>query len=50
LRKVILPGFEEFEHGFTYRRVREGGSEDDDLWTVGRVCLWPNALFTTELR
>jgi 5,5'-dehydrodivanillate O-demethylase len=46
--KHIKLGFEEFEHGFTYRRVREGGSEDDDLWTVGRVCLWPNALFTTD--
>jgi 5,5'-dehydrodivanillate O-demethylase oxygenase subunit len=40
--------FQEFEWGFTYRRVREGGSEADELWTVGRVCLWPNCLFTTD--
>jgi 5,5'-dehydrodivanillate O-demethylase len=39
-------GFDEFEHGFTYRRIREGQSEQDELWTVGRVCLWPNCLFT----
>jgi 5,5'-dehydrodivanillate O-demethylase len=39
-------GFDEFEFGFTYRRVLEGGSEQDELWTVGRVCLWPNCLFT----
>ncbi len=39
-------GFDEFEHGFRYRRILEGQSEDDELWTVGRVCLWPNALFT----
>jgi 5,5'-dehydrodivanillate O-demethylase oxygenase subunit len=39
-------GFEEFEHGFTYRRVLEGQSEQDELWTVGRCCLWPNCLFT----
>src|SRR2546422_5717013 len=38
--------FEEFEWGFVYRRVREDTTEDDDLWTVGRVCLWPNCLYT----
>jgi 5,5'-dehydrodivanillate O-demethylase len=37
--------FDEFEYGFTYRRIREGMSDGDRLWTVGRVCLWPNALF-----
>jgi 5,5'-dehydrodivanillate O-demethylase oxygenase subunit len=42
----IKVGFEEFEYGFTYKRVTEGGSEADPLWTVGRVCLWPYALFT----
>ena len=41
-------GFDEFEYGFTYRRILEGQSETDELWTVGRVCLWPNALFTGE--
>jgi len=38
--------FDEFEYGFTYRRILEGQSETDELWTVGRVCLWPNCLFT----
>ena len=38
--------FDEFEWGFTYRRVREDTTEDDELWTVGRVCLWPNCLYT----
>ena len=31
-----------------YGRVREGADENDPLWTVGRVCLWPNALFTGD--
>jgi 5,5'-dehydrodivanillate O-demethylase oxygenase subunit len=39
-------GFDEFDYGFTYRRILEGQPETDELWTVGRVCLWPNALFT----
>jgi 5,5'-dehydrodivanillate O-demethylase oxygenase subunit len=39
-------GFDEFEWGFIYRRVREDTSDDDPLWTQGRVCLWPNALFS----
>jgi 5,5'-dehydrodivanillate O-demethylase len=39
-------GFDEFEYGFVYRRVREDTTEGDQLWTVGRVCLWPNALYT----
>ena len=37
--------FEEFEHGFTYKRVREGQSEEDNYWTVGRVALWPNGFY-----
>ena len=39
-------GFDEFEHGFIYRRVLEGQSETSELWSVGRTCLWPNCLFT----
>src|SRR6266536_4328168 len=38
--------FDEFEYGFAYRRILEGQSEQDELWTVGRTCLWPNCLFT----
>jgi 5,5'-dehydrodivanillate O-demethylase len=37
--------FEEFDHGFVYKRVREGQSEEDRYWTVGRVCLWPNGFY-----
>jgi 5,5'-dehydrodivanillate O-demethylase len=33
--------FEEFEHGFLYKRVREGQPEGSPFWTVGRVTLWP---------
>jgi 5,5'-dehydrodivanillate O-demethylase oxygenase subunit len=38
--------FDEFDDGFTYKRVREGADETGELWRVGRVCLWPNAVFT----
>jgi 5,5'-dehydrodivanillate O-demethylase len=38
--------FKEFAYGFSYHRILEGQSESDELWTVGRTCLWPNALFT----
>ena len=44
--KHVKVGFDEFEHGFSYRRVREDTDENNELWTVGRVCLWPNALYT----
>ena len=37
--------FEEFDHGFVYKRIREGGSEKDPYWTTGRVALWPNAFY-----
>jgi 5,5'-dehydrodivanillate O-demethylase oxygenase subunit len=40
--------FDEFDYGIVYRRIREGMSEEDPLWKVGRVCLWPNALFTGD--
>src|SRR2546428_5595407 len=39
-------GFDEFDHGFIYRRIREDTDESHPLWTIGRVFLWPNALFT----
>jgi len=41
-------GFEEFDYGYTYKRIREDTDEKNPLWTVGRVCLWPNALFTGD--
>lgn len=37
--------FEEFDYGFVYKRKRVGTSDSDPAWTVGRVCLWPNAFF-----
>ena len=35
--------FDEFDYGLIYRRQREDLSPDHTMWTVGRVCLWPNA-------
>lgn len=37
--------FDEFDHGFVYRRQREDLPDDHPLWTTGRVCLWPNGFF-----
>ena len=37
--------FDEFEYGFQYRRIRTDTDENDRLWTIGRVCLWPCGLF-----
>jgi 5,5'-dehydrodivanillate O-demethylase len=38
--------FNEFDYGFQYQRQLEGMTDDDELWTIGRVNLWPNCLFT----
>ncbi len=38
--------FEEFEFGIRYLRIRADTDEQNELWKVGRVCLWPNALYT----
>jgi 5,5'-dehydrodivanillate O-demethylase len=43
--KHLKVAFDEFDHGFVYRRQREDTSELHPMWTVGRVCLWPNAFF-----
>ncbi len=37
--------FDEFEFGYVYKRVTEGQPENSPLWTVGRVCLWPNGFY-----
>ena len=37
--------FEEFAHGFVYKRITEDSDEANPLWTIGRVCLWPNGFF-----
>jgi 5,5'-dehydrodivanillate O-demethylase len=41
--KHLQVAFDEFEFGLTYRRLREGMKASDQMWTIGRVCLWPNA-------
>jgi len=38
--------FEEFDYGFRYKRIRENTNEADAMWTLGRICLWPNMLYT----
>jgi 5,5'-dehydrodivanillate O-demethylase len=38
--------FNEFDYGFQYKRIRTDTTDKDRLWTIGRVCLWPNGLFT----
>ena len=37
--------FEEFDYGFTYKRLRGIETEDDIMWQVGRVTLWPNGFY-----
>ncbi len=39
--KHLKLAFDEFEHGFVYRRVREGQPDNSTLWSIGRVFLWP---------
>ncbi len=39
---------ESFEWGLNYRRVRADTDESHPLWSVGRVALHPNALFTGD--
>lgn len=43
--KHMKVGFDSFEYGLVYRRQREDLPEDHSMWTVGRVCLWPNCFF-----
>lgn len=37
--------YEEFEFGFVYKRLRAQESEQNPMWTTGRVTLWPNAFY-----
>lgn len=46
--KHLKIAIEEFEWGLNYRRVREDTDEEHPLWTVGRVALHPNCLFTGD--
>jgi 5,5'-dehydrodivanillate O-demethylase oxygenase subunit len=34
--------FDEWEHGFMYRRLHEGEDESSDAWLNGRLCIMPN--------
>ena len=43
--KHLKLAFEEFEHGFVYKRISEDTNEQHPMWTIGRVCLWPNGFF-----
>lgn len=43
--KHLKVGFDAFDYGLIYRRQREGLPEDHPMWSVGRVCLWPNCFF-----
>jgi 5,5'-dehydrodivanillate O-demethylase oxygenase subunit len=44
----IKVDFTEFDYGFQYKRIKADTNELDPLWTTGRVCLWPNALYTGD--
>ncbi|MCW2395303.1 MULTISPECIES: aromatic ring-hydroxylating dioxygenase subunit alpha [unclassified Sphingobium] len=46
--KHLKIDFREYEYGFTYNRIREDTDETNPLWTIGRACLWPNAMFTGD--
>ena len=43
--KHLQLDFEEIEHGFVYKRISEDTDATHPLWTIGRVCLWPNGFF-----
>ena len=43
--KHLKLAFDEFEFGFQYKRIREGMTEADPMWTTGRVALWPNGFY-----
>lgn len=35
-------GFDEWEHGFMYRRLHIAEDETSDAWNTGRLCIMPN--------
>jgi 5,5'-dehydrodivanillate O-demethylase len=43
--KHLQVAFDSFEYGLIYRRQREDLPLDHSMWSVGRVCLWPNGFF-----
>ncbi len=46
--KHLKIDFREYDYGYTYNRIREDTDENHPLWTIGRACLWPNAMFTGD--
>jgi 5,5'-dehydrodivanillate O-demethylase len=40
--------FDETDYGFVYRRIMDGGCEQDELWAHGRVTLWPNGFYAAD--
>jgi 5,5'-dehydrodivanillate O-demethylase len=40
--------FDEYDFGFVYRRITQGSTEESELWTQGRVTLWPNAFYAGD--
>jgi 5,5'-dehydrodivanillate O-demethylase len=40
--------FDETEYGYVYRRITDATSEAHDLWTLGRVTLWPNGFYAGD--
>ena len=46
----IKVGFDEFDHGFLYRRAARDEAGDEASWSVGQTCLWPNGLFAGTTR
>ena len=43
--KHLKVDFEEFDYGLLYKRIREDTDEQSDLWSVGRVALWPTGFY-----
>jgi 5,5'-dehydrodivanillate O-demethylase oxygenase subunit len=43
--KHLQVAFDTFDYGLIYRRQREDLPLDHSMWSVGRVCLWPNCFF-----
>jgi 5,5'-dehydrodivanillate O-demethylase len=43
--KHLQVAFHAFDYGLIYRRQREDLPTDHTMWSVGRVCLWPNCFF-----
>jgi 5,5'-dehydrodivanillate O-demethylase len=46
--KHLRVEFDEVEHGFMYRRIREKQEENSPLWTIGRMALWPIGFYLGE--